>query len=431
MQLVNFREAKYQQAEQQGWPGRKDEQWKYTNLKGLQSVDLNYRLSPPEKSDIEAVRKHVQGMRLKDANAVVFVNGKYVSELSARSSNELEISTYQSWLENKKNEPRFIQIQSKFDRVSFREKHHNMFVDLNAATFQDGVMIEVRPHKVVKGLIQVMHFFTGSLSSGVGSLRTIVPRHTYLLGRGSQACVMEQYYSVAEAPYFTNAVSDMVLESGSSLEFVKAQHNSVNSYHIHQVRAFLGRDSQLYSYELTLQGGVTRNNLNVALTEEGAGAMVNGLFLAKGSEHVDNHTLLHHDCGHTSSHQLYKGVLSGTSRGVFNGKILISENAQKVDSSQLSKNLLLSGDAEIDAKPELEVYADDVKANHGATVGQIDAEQLFYLMSRGISKPNAMTMLMEGFVKESTSNLQTTSLRKLVDQFVKKGFQQFTVGTTD
>jgi len=236
------------------------------------------------------------------------------------------------------------------------------------------------------------------------------PRNLILAERESQAVLAEVYIGLGERVYFTNAVTEIVAEENSHLEYVKVQQEGPRAFHIAALQARQERSSNLSMFSIALGAGLDREDLTVVLDGEGSDALLNGLYVETGEQHVDNYTTLDHAKPHCNSRELYKGVLDGKSTGVFHGRIIVRPDAQKTDAKQSNKNLLLSEDAVINTKPQLEIYADDVKCTHGATVGQVDSEAVFYLRSRGIALGDARAMLTLAFANEILSRMKTRYL---------------------
>ena len=226
------------------------------------------------------------------------------------------------------------------------------------------------------------------------------PRNLIVAGRGSQASVIETYVGAGGAACFTNAVTEIVLGDGAVFDHYRIQQESDQAFHVATVQAIQGRQSVFSSHNVALGAALARNDVNSVLDAEGAECFLNGLFFAAGTRHVDNHTLLDHAKPHCQSRELYKGILAGRGVGVFNGKIVVRKDAQKTNAIQSSRNLLLSGEAVVNTKPQLEIFADDVRCTHGATVGQIDQEALFYMQSRGIPAGAARQLLIHAFAGE-------------------------------
>src|SRR5262249_49623200 len=285
--------------------------------------------------------------------------------------------------------------------------HDHPFVALNTAFWGDGAFVYVPPGVVVEGPIQLSQVVSAFHQGGpyLWYRRALV-----VLGRGSQATVVETYGGPG-IQYATNAVVEVVLAEGARLDHYKVQEESPRAFHLACTQAVLARDASFSTHYLGFGGAWVRHEAHVVFTGENGEATVNGLYLARGTQHMDNHTVIDHAKPHCASHELYKGVLDGKAKGVFNGKIFVRKDAQKTDAKQTNQALLLSDDATINTKPQLEIFADDVKCTHGATVGQLDAEQLFYLRARGVGEEQARALLTFAFANDIISRIRVDDLR--------------------
>jgi Fe-S cluster assembly protein SufD len=236
--------------------------------------------------------------------------------------------------------------------------------------------------------------------------------------RNSQATISESYFGVPGTTYFTSAVTEIVLDEGAILDHYKVQQEGDAAFHVATIQVQMGRSSTFSSHNLTFGGRLTRNDVNAVLAGEGCECTLNGLYLGDGEQLIDNHTRIDHAMPHCASHELYKGILDGKSRGVFNGRIYVHQDAQKTDAKQTNQTLLLSDDAVIDAMPQLEIFADDVKCTHGATVGQLDAESLFYLRTRGIGKDEARALLTFAFANDVIGRIKIDALRDELEKLL-------------
>jgi Fe-S cluster assembly protein SufD len=272
-------------------------------------------------------------------------------------------------------------------------------------------MIEIAAGTVLEQPVHLVF-----LSSPGGKPSVSHPRTLVLAGRGSQASVIETHLGPEGAVYFTNAVTEIVLGEGATLDHYKLQQESRQAFHVATIQAVQDRGSVWNSHNVALGAALARHDVNSVLDAQGAECYLNGLFVAAGRQHVDNHTLLDHAKPHCASRELYKGILAGHATGVFNGKIIVRKDAQKTNAIQSNKNLLLSGDAVINTKPQLEIFADDVRCTHGATVGQLDREALFYMQSRGIPAAHARDLLTHAFVTELLDRMRWQPLRAPLEQ---------------
>jgi Fe-S cluster assembly protein SufD len=287
------------------------------------------------------------------------------------------------------------------------------FAALNTAFLGDGLFVYLPAGAVVEAPITLNFVAEPSGSSLAWYRRVLV-----VAGRNSQATICEKYSGQHGAPYVTNAVTEIVLDEGAILDQYKVQQERGDSFHVATTQVQLGRSSNFSSHNLTFGGRLTRNNVNVYLGGEGGECTLNGLYVGDGEQLIDNHTRIDHAKPHCASHELYKGVLDGKSHGVFAGRIYVHQDAQKTDAKQTNQTLLLSDDAVIDTKPQLEIFADDVKCTHGATVGQLDAESVFYLRSRGIGQDEARALLTFAFANDVVGRIKIEPLREELEKLL-------------
>src|ERR1039458_7083753 len=273
-----------------------------------------------------------------------------------------------------------------------------------------------------KRLETPVHLLHISMSKEVGA--TSHPRNLVIAEAGSHMTVLESYVSTGEGSYFTNAVTELSLGEGAVLEHVKFQDESRNAYHMAAIHAHLGRSCNFVSHSIATGARISRNRIRTALAGEGVECILNGLYLTRGDQLTDHHMVVEHAQPHCTSHEYYNGILDGRSRGVFHGRILVGQAAQKTDAKQTNKNLLLSEDATVDTKPQLEIYADDVKCTHGATVGQLNEESIFYLRARGIGAETARRMLIHAFAGEIIERIRHVPAREELDKLVWERLEQ-------
>jgi Fe-S cluster assembly protein SufD len=373
------------------------EDWKYTNVAPLTRVE--FAPAAADEQAAAAVRRHpsfdLECWRL------VFLNGRYTPELS-----RLE------------GLPRGVEVRSLAEALAVSpgavEEHlarhadfkDHAFVALNTAFIEDGAFISIAKGVVLKQPIHLLYVSAPGAHSTVSH-----PRNLIVAGEASQAAVIEAYAGWGEVPAFTNAVTEIVAGENSRVDYVKVQQESAAAFHISTIHARQARYSNLASHSLALGSLLGREELITVLDGEGAEALLRGLYVTTGRQLIDNHTTIDHARAHCSSREFYKGVLDGASTGVFNGKIIVRPDAQKTDSKQSDKNLLLSEQATINTKPQLEIFADDVKCTHGATIGQIDSEAIFYLRSRGIGEEEARQLLVVAFGNEIIESVSHAPLR--------------------
>jgi Fe-S cluster assembly protein SufD len=293
------------------------------------------------------------------------------------------------------------------------------FVALNTAFIEDGAFVSIPSGKIVE---EPIHLFFVSTAAGEATVSH--PRNLILVGNDSQVTIVESYVGLNHGVTWTNAVTEIVVGESAVVEHYKLQWEREEAFHTATLQVHESRSSNFTSHSVALGGSLVRNEVNVALDGEGGECTLNGLYLATGRQHVDNHTRIDHVKPHCTSRELYKGVLEGKARGVFNGKIYVHKAAQKTDARQTNKNLLLSADASVDTKPQLEIYNNDVKCTHGSTIGQLDEDALFYLRARGIGLETARSLLTYGFISDIVGRIKLASIRDQLESFVTTRLEQ-------
>ncbi len=289
----------------------------------------------------------------------------------------------------------------------------NAFAALNQAFFTDGAFIFVPPGVEIAGPVQVIY-----ISSAKESGETIQPRNLIIAEANSKLTVVESYISTGNAAYFTNAVTEIIAGDNATIEHVKLQDESADAFHIATIAGEFGRASNVTVHSFALGAKLSRTNIRAKLAGEGLECILNGLYLTRGEQLADHHMIVEHAQPHCASHEYFNGILDDKSKGVFHGRIYVHPAAQKTDAKQTNKNLLLSDDATADTKPQLEIYADDVKCTHGATIGQLNEESIFYLRSRGIPEKTARRMLIHAFAGEIVERVKCAPVREEVDKLV-------------
>ena len=356
-----------------GFPTVQQEDWRFTNVAPIAKLPFKPVLQGSRDGlTPEAVAAFTFGKLA--ASRLVFVNGHYAAELSAPGP-QPEGVIVSSLAAALAGDSELI----KAHLARYAQDEDNPFTALNAAFFQDGGFVYVPAGKHVEAPVHLLFISTGE-ETGAASH----PRNLILAERASQMTLLESYVSVGEAAYFTNAVTELVLGEGAVVEHCKFQDESRSAFHMAAVHAQLGRNCNFVSHSIATGARLSRNSIRTALAGEGVECILNGLYLTRGDQLADHHMVVEHAQPHCNSHEYYNGILDGRSKGVFHGRILVRPAAQKTDAKQTNKNLLLSEDATVDTKPQLEIYADDVKCTHGATVGQLNEEAIYYLRSRGL-----------------------------------------------
>jgi Fe-S cluster assembly protein SufD len=381
-------------------PTARTEDWRFTNIAPL--LDIPFELPGGTPSIDPAV---LPALATPDTIRLVFVNGCYAKSLSFHAN--LPGGVQVGSLANPEIAPMSLtQIAGTQDQV---------FTALNASFLHAGAFIAIQAGKVVEQPIEIFHVTQPSSKPTVTNPRTLV-----LVGDHAQAIIVERFLCAGEGVYFTNAVTEIVLAENAIVEHVKVQEEGRQAYHVANTQVILAGCSNFTTHYLALGGSLVRNEVRIRFDGEHAEATVNGLYLAAGKQHIDNFTVIDHAKPSCASHELYKGILDDQAHGVFNGKILVRKDAQKTDAKQTNRVLLLSDDATINTKPQLEIFADDVKCTHGATVGQLDATQLFYLQSRGIPLDEARRVLTFAFANDIVGRLKIEALRGELEKLIVK-----------
>ena len=390
---------------QNGFPTTRQEEWRFTNISPITKIEfqpiLHYELHGITRDDIQ---KYI----LDGAVHAVFVNGMFSSELSDIGTLPQGV-VVGSLAEALKKNPE--NVQQYIARLVKGEE--SAFTALNTAFVQDGGFISIPKDVIIDQPIQLLF-----IASDDDRPFTAQPRNLIVVEAKSQCKIIETYAGLDQNTYLTNTVTEIVLEENSHLEHDKLQIENMNSFHIGMTQLQMNTASHYLSNVISLGGSLVRNNITVVLDAEGSECTLNGLTLSTGTQVIDNHTAIDHAKPHCNSHELYKAILDGESKGVFNGKIFVRKDAQKTDAKQTNKTLLLSDGATINAKPQLEIFADDVKCTHGATIGQLDDEQLFYLRSRGIDLAAARDILTFAFAGDVINRITVEPLRQQAERMI-------------
>lgn len=388
----------------QGFPGLKHEEYKYTHLGKAFEKNFDFRFQP-EKPAFESADLEKMIYRSLDATRAVFVNGIFMPELSDIQDHKDYIIAGLKQATQKYPEDvlKYLGQQATIES--------DPFVALNTAFADQGIFVKVKNNTVVEKPV-VLYYITDNRKE----VPVIHPRNLIIVGTNSQVQVIESFQTTGNQKSFSNEVTEILVDENAKMDYYKIQTESDASYHVGTTQINQQRYSLVNAYSITLSGAMIRNNLNIALDDENCEAHMYGLYLLHNQSHVDNHTMVDHRKPNSFSNELYKGVLHDQSTGVFNGKIFVRQDAQKTNAFQSNKNILLTDKANIYTKPQLEIWADDVKCSHGCTTGQIDEEQLFYLRSRGIHEDSAKAMLLIAFVNDILEKINIEGLKKSINQ---------------
>lgn len=381
-----------------GFPTTKQEEWIYTNVAPI--ARTRFRLADRRPALVD--RSSIEPWSLEGEAAIelVFIDGHYSDSLSrVFTPSPVTARSLATMLAER--------TELVAPHLAARD---GAFTALNAAFLHDGAFISIPEGKVID---RPIHLLFISTESGVPQMTS--PRTVILAARSSDVKIVETYASTGNAAYFTNAVTEIVAGENARVDHTRIQQESESAYHISLTSARLSRSSRFLSHVIHLGGALVRNEIHATLDGEGSECQLDGLFVLGGSQHVDNHTVIDHSSPHATSEEFYKGVLDGRSRGIFDGKIIVRKDAQKTSSRQTNNNLLLSNEAIIDSKPQLEILADDVKCTHGSTIGQINEEALFYMQSRGVGRTEARGILTLAFASEIVGRLEVESLKQRLE----------------
>lgn len=388
-----------------GFPTVRDEEWKYTDVTPVANLAATPVFRPAlNGSAPQALPTHLPFNEIS-GHKLVFVNGHFspaLSEVGALPPGAVITSMAQAFEHN-------VDIVMEHFGKHLDWKNET-FAALNTAFAQDGALIHLARNVRIEETIRLVFLATDDGET------VMHPRNLIVLGEGASAHVLETYASTGEGVYFCNTVTEVETGDGAQLEHIKVQLESKKAFHIATLQIQSARDVVASSHCLNFGGRIVRNNANAVLADEGGEVTLNGLVLGRDSQHIDNHTSMDHAKPHCDSHENYAHVLNDKSVGVFNGKIFVREDAQKTDAKQSNRTLLLSRDAQIDAKPQLEIFADDVKCTHGATIGQLDEEALFYLRARGVPESQARKILIRAFAAEVFESISQDDVREALER---------------
>jgi len=395
-----------------GFPTTHDEDWRFTSLAPI--VTTAFR--PAEEAGVRVTAGSLEPFLFPGlaCHRMVFVNGRFAPAVSSLSGLPQGVRI-QSLAEALTNDRPLIEPHL----ARYEDFHQDAFSALNTAFLADGAFVSIP-----RGLVMAQPIHLVYVSVPGGAPGATQPRSLILAGEASQATVVEDYVTLGEGTSLSNAVTELVVGDGSVVSHYHIQRESRHTFHVATLRSQQGRSSTVASHTVLLGGSLTRRNIHPVLAGEGGECLLNGLFMANDRQHMDNYMKVEHASPHCDSRQFYKGVLDGRSHGVFHGRIIVHKDAQKTDAKQTNMNLLLSDDAQIDTKPQLEIYADDVKCTHGATIGQIDEDAIFYLRSRGIGEASARALLLYAFAGDMLQRMKIEPVRAHLERLVAQWLPQ-------
>jgi Fe-S cluster assembly protein SufD len=390
--------------ESEGFPTKKLEGWKYTSLK--RTLKYDYKLFPSQKDIIDF--KDIQDYLINDIESykIVFVNGKYYSNLSETTHEGMDICILSSALTQSKYD---LVIENYFDKISKKDG----ITSLNTAFSHEGAYIHIPKNIQVDKPIQILHFSTGENESLM-----FQPRNLIIVDENSQVEIIERYQSITNNNVLVNSVSEIYVNKKSNVKHYKIQNDKKSSSLIDNTFVSQEHSSSYNLHTFSFGGDLTRNNLNIFQNDQRIESTINGITIIDDEQHVDHNTLIHHKEPNCTSHQDYKGIYGGRSVGVFNGRVLVEKEAQKTNAFQANNNVLISDKASINTKPQLEIFADDVRCSHGCTIGQLDNNALFYLRSRGIPEKEATALMMFGFANKVLTSVQNQEIKSMINKII-------------
>ena len=407
--LKSLRQEAFARFCQVGFPTTHDEDWRFTNTAPIRQTSFRLtsggRVSPDQIASLGLTAS---------ACRLVFVDGRFASDLSSvhKLPDGVRISNLAKELAENA-----AQLEGHLAR--YLNIHRDAFSALNTAFLEDGAYVHISRGVPVEDPI---HFLF--ISTGADTPVMTHPRNLFVADEESQVTLVEEYVSLQGGASLCNTVTELVAKEGANVSHYMIESEHTDAINVSTLRIEQERSANVASHSVLLGGGLVRNNVHPVLAGDGAECLINGLFVGNGSQHLDNYMLVEHASPHCGSRQFYNGILDGHAHGVFHGRIIVHKDAQKTDAKQTNRNLLLSDDAQIDTKPQLEIYADDVKCTHGATIGQIEEGALFYLRSRGIDEASARKLLLLAFASECLERMQQEPVRNYVEALIDQSLFQ-------
>ena len=392
--------------EQEGFPTRKQEAWKYTSLNSVLKYDYNVFTREEAALEYRDIKRYT--LSDLDTYKIVLIDGKYSSHLSQTTHDKIDVCLMSSVLAKPYYKP---VIKDYFNRIAARDS----LTSLNTAFSVEGAYIHIHKNIIADKPIEILHFSTGK-----DHALLLQPRNLIVVDKNAQVQIIERHQSLGQNPVWTNSVTEIFADENSNVDYYKIQNDTEQVSLVDNTFIEQQRSSICSVHTFSFGGNIVRNNLNFYQKGEGVDSILNGITILEGKQHVDHNTLVHHSEPNSESHQDYKGIFDEKSTGVFNGKIIVDQIAQKTNAFQSNNNILLSDKATINSKPQLEIFADDVKCSHGCTIGQLDDDALFYLRSRGIGEKEAKALLMYAFANNVLETVRIPQLKKRINKLIAK-----------
>jgi len=390
--------------DEKGFPTRKEEAWKYTSINALLKPDYTIVSNKEKNVETEQVRKYF--LHEIDTYKIVFIDGVYSAFLSETTHDSVDVCLLSSALAKSQYQP---VVEAYFNKIAKSDG----LTALNTAFTREGAYIHIPAHKEVRKPIEIINFSTGNEAA-----MFLQPRNLIVVGENAHVQIIERHQSLSENKTLTNSVTEIFAEKRAYVDYYKIQNDELTASLIDNTYISQERESICHVHTFSFGGNLVRNNLNFYQKGERCDSTMKGITILGQKQHVDHNTLVHHTAPNCESHQDYKGLYGGHSIGVFNGKILVDKIAQKIDAFQQNNNILIDDKATINTKPQLEIFADDVRCTHGCTIGQFDEEALFYLRSRGIGQKEANALLMYAFANTVLESVKIPEVKKRVNKLI-------------
>ncbi|MGI9527234.1 MAG: Fe-S cluster assembly protein SufD [Weeksellaceae bacterium] len=391
--------------EAKGFPTTKNEEWKYTSLRSVLAQDFVIG-AKGDDDDLSYSQLKKYMVHNIDSYKIVFINGIFSSHFSTTTHDEADVCVLSSAMRQGKYQT---VLENFYNKIVKGEEE---MVALNTAYTKDGAYIHIQDNVVLSQPIQILYFYTGD------AVQFANPRNLVVLGNNAQAQIIERHQTLNGKANFVNAVTEIYVGNNSHLDYYKVQDDDLEASLVDSTFVEQERDSVASIQTFSTGGKLTRNGLNFVQKGENCNSVMNGITLGSGDQLIDHHTFMEHIFPNCESHELYRTILDGRAKGIFNGKVLVDADAQKIDAFQQNNNVLLSSDAYVFSKPQLEIFADDVKCSHGCTIGQLDHDAMFYLKSRGIPTKEAKALLLYAFMADVTESIKIPELKANITEII-------------
>ena len=390
--------------EEKGFPTKKEEDWKYTSLNAI--INKDYSIFPKGDKEIKYEKVREYFLHDIDSYKIVFIDGVFSSFLSKTTHDGLDVCLLSSVLSKQKYK---VIIEAYYNKIASKDS----ITSLNTAFAKEGAYINIPNNKEVDKPIEIINFSTGNETALM-----MQPRNLIIVGENTHVQIIERHQSLSDNAVFTNSVTEIFAEKRAYLDFYKIQNDKENASLIDNTFIHQEQNSNCNVHTFSLGGKITRNNLNFTQNGEHCDSTLKGVTILKDKQHVDHNTLVNHISPNCESHQDYKGLYADSSTGVFNGRVIVEKEAQKINAFQQNNNILINDNATVNAKPQLEIFADDVKCSHGCTIGQFDEDALFYIRSRGIGLKEAQALLMYAFANTVLETVKIPELKRRINKLI-------------